>query len=921
MLRIVQTSSAVAAARYYNGGLTRGDYFEEDPGQSGGRWGGKGAKRLGLEGVVEKEPFNRLCQNWMPDGSGTLTPRTKTNRRVGYDINFHCPKSVSVLYSVIGDRAILTAFRSAARHAMEGLEADTRTRVRAAGGQGDRLTGNLVWAEFIHTTSRPIGGIPDPHLHGHFFTFNATFDSVENRWKAAELGGIKRDAGYYEAIFHSELARGMREAGYRIEARGRFWEVAGISDRIVRKFSNRTTQINELAAARGVTDPTQKAALGAKTRRAKGETRPWKDVLSNWQSRLSPDEFRALYDAKAVPLDRTVHIKETVTEVLRGALEASLRRRAIARERDVLTQALRACLGSVEPGALVEELNRVDVLRRESKGERCVTTPQALQDEHSMLTFAKEGRGSCFPLENSKSGRRDSTLSTAENTLVNTVLSSPDRVVLLRGNSKTDQAIVADAAAGRIRESGKAVVVLEGDLQKPASQTRSECSTRTCGVNEFLEDGKKQRDAASGVIWVNRASNLGMHAIARLFDAARNAAARVVLFGNARWQDRNSDGDALRLLESHGGLRAQERRDARIRRHDSRIAVASMANGDFPEAFRNLEKVGGIRSCTNRNHDATVADEYARARQRKQTSLVISDGDRVTLTSVIRSHLRGLKLLGKERVFEKLVKQPYGDVELRDANVYERGQVVVFFKRAKGFKPGHRYQVLGRDPLGHVLAREGAWVEALPLTKSDRYSLFAKSEIALSQGDAIRVTLTGRTKNEMFGLEKLLTKRQQAIRLENLRMFGPKPPERRYRVPKNSIHRISGFTLGGDIKLENGWVLPKEFGHLDYGYCVSSAAPKECTAQHLILDESWDLPRSRVWRGRDDTPVARDADSVSVILHSFDSTASDHEPQAATRSRNTPHDEARSADAELEHDSQERLYAQRSLERTGGLER
>jgi hypothetical protein len=55
----------------------------------------------------------------------------------------------------------------------------------------------MVYASFIHTVTRPIDGIPDPHYHIHTYVFNATFDSEEERWKAGEFGGLKREATFF----------------------------------------------------------------------------------------------------------------------------------------------------------------------------------------------------------------------------------------------------------------------------------------------------------------------------------------------------------------------------------------------------------------------------------------------------------------------------------------------------------------------------------------------------------------------------------------------------------------------------------------------------------------------------------------------------------------------------------------------------
>jgi len=125
-------------------------------------------------------------------------------RILSYDFNFNLPKSVSIVYEYTQDQRILNVFRMSMGETMEELEQEAATRVRAGGRDSNRTTGNLVWAEFIHFTARPEDGTPDPHLHGHCFVFNATFDPVEQKWKAGQFGDIIQNASYYRraAFFH-----------------------------------------------------------------------------------------------------------------------------------------------------------------------------------------------------------------------------------------------------------------------------------------------------------------------------------------------------------------------------------------------------------------------------------------------------------------------------------------------------------------------------------------------------------------------------------------------------------------------------------------------------------------------------------------------------------------------------------------------
>ena len=291
MLNVMAQANSAGAKSYF---AQQSEYYLEGQQEFVGEWGGRGAALLGLSGQVDKRAFDQLCDNINPQTGEQLTKINRDGRRVGYDFTWSAPKSVSVVHALTGDEAIVTAFRESIRETMGEMESEVQARVRKDKQDFDRTTANWAVAEFVHLTSRPVNGVACPQLHVHAFTFNATHDPVESQWKAAQFGKLKEDAYCWQAVQQARFANKLQELGYSIRKTKNAFEIDGVPQSVINKFSLRARLIDRVAEKLGITNAKIKAKLGATTREAKNPAISYSELLDLWESQMTKEEASAL---------------------------------------------------------------------------------------------------------------------------------------------------------------------------------------------------------------------------------------------------------------------------------------------------------------------------------------------------------------------------------------------------------------------------------------------------------------------------------------------------------------------------------------------------------------------------------------------------------------------------------------------------
>ena len=123
-----------------------------------------------------------------------------------------------------------------------------------------------------------------------------------------------------------------------------------------------------------------------------------------------------------------------------------------------------------------------------------------------------------------------------------------------------------------------------------------------------------------------------------------------------------------------------------------------------------------------------------------------------------------------------------------------------------------------------------------PTDLANRFELYRPTQLTLAVGDRVRITAGGKTKDG------------------------------KHRLANGALLTVEGFTKRGDIIVDHGWVIDRDFGHLTHGYCVTSHASQGVTVDKVFIgmsSESFGATNQRtgyvaVTRGKEQAQIFTD---------------------------------------------------------------
>jgi conjugative relaxase-like TrwC/TraI family protein len=804
MFTVVAQKNLGDAESYFDEHLSQNDYYaagEIRPGQ----WIGAGAERLGLKGEVTREHFHALCENRNPATGERLTQRQlkEGQRRVFYDFTCSAPKSVSVLAVTLADERLVTAHEEATRIAFRELETFAATRVRKQGNQKDRITGNLAAAAFTHTSSRAL----DPQLHTHFTVFNATFDDSERSWKALQAGGMYDAIRYGTAVYRNELAKRVQQIGYRIQPSKHGFQIEGVSDEVLKRFSKRAQQrdavVQELEQKLGRKLSKNAISLAVHQSRAekiKGISTA--EVRERQMAQLSSDEQQSLQKlCSSVHPVRPVRVFEPENQTLNHAVAHVFERKSVVPEHELLNVALSQRLGEVDLPTLKAAVKySADLV----KTERGFSTRQILATELDLIQAVNAGCDAVAPLH--PGYRPADWLGEDQQRAIYHVLRTSDRITGLRGLAGT----------GKTTALRELVAACKEARVKPLF-----CAPTTAATDVLRKEGFEAKTlqsllltkpvlSARQLVVLDEAGAVGMDDMKRLFDLARDA--RIVLSGDTGQHASVARGDALRILENHSDFQSgQLTRIRRQRKVEYRRAVELAAQKNTNEAFAQLERMGAVTEFSSDQLHGEAARSYVKALKQNQSVLLVAPtwNEIEAVTEKVRAALKTSgRLAGDEKEFQVFDSLSWTEAQKQDARQYRPGLAIRFHRQKTGF---------AKDETVAVVAVEN---DALKVQRADG----SESFFPLGQGFAL-FDVGEKRKLKVAAGDKLLLQANWWKKFINGEL-------------------VEVRTIQGDsVVLADGRMIPENYRTFTHGYAVTSHAAQGKTVDEvLVVASSRSLP-------------------------------------------------------------------------------
>jgi len=840
MLTISKPLSAGQAQTYHQKEFTAKEQnYWSQTGVIAGEWQGRLAGQFGLAGTVSAEHFAKLSQGQHPQTGEQLVRQRASyeyqdadgktiktmEHRAGWDATFSAPKSISLTALVGGDDRVREAHRESVRVALDQLEHYAQARI--GGNHPPETTGKFVAAKFEHDTARPVDGYVAPQLHTHAVIFNVT-DRDNGQPRAVQPQSLFASQQFATAIYQSELTYRLRQLGYEITTgRSGAPEIKGYTQEYLDASSPRSQQIREYLERTGRSGK-EAAEIAAHSTRDRKEIHSPGEVMAAHR-KLAAD-FGHQADAvvrsareRSQHQEKPVNSFERVRESLTFSRDKNFERAAVVDERALIRDGLRRGMGEITHGQL-----RANLEARLASGEfriversrglpgRQFTTAKTIEAEHEILRRMRAGQNQLGPVLSRPQAiavaDQHPHLNHAQKTVVEDVLSSPDRIQGIQGYAGAGKTTTL-ATIRSVAESQGYQVEGFAPTSRAARQL-NEAGVHAATLQSFLARGSNPTAPEQKRFYFVDESSLASTNQMREFleRIGPNTNDRVLLIGDIRQHQSVEAGRPFEQLQEAGMRTAKL--DQIVRQKDPALksAVEMLATGQVSAALNALQQQGRVKEIPDAvDRVRAIAKSYVES---PENTLIVSpdNASRRELNVAVRQELKANGTVALEdHKFSVLVqRQDMTGADRSWASHYEISDMVRYSRGSKAtrIEPATYASVVAIDSAANLLTVEKANNEVATYDprRLTGVSVYREIERDFSVGDRIQFTAPdkslGVANRDLATIEAIQPDGQVSARLDNDRQIEFNA----------SDHR-----------------------HFDHGYAVTSHSSQGLTAERVFV--------------------------------------------------------------------------------------
>ena len=686
---------------FYANHLSSNDYYSEHE-KVRGYWLGELADAFGLRGeIVTSREFSLFQKNINPKTHGKLTQKNIPGGPRFFDFQCAAPKSVSVMS--LFDERLMEAHIESVRIAMSELEKFAAVRVRH--GENVRTnnyetTGQLIYAEFTHDTSREL----DPQLHTHNVVCNVT-RSHDGKFKALETLEMCRAIRYAGKVYHNAMALKCRELGYdTVDVRDKkgnivWYDLKCVSDELMERFSKRRIAIEKAEAefiAQHGRKPTlsENNDLSLSTRSGKMKNSTKEKVREFQLGQLSHQEEEELYaavkHAKAWGTAAISLSREETVEQLRKVLEELYERESVLKQDKILAEVLNRNLGKVDLEVLKDSIPEVRELRNLGGDDaNPYYAPEAVIERELLAIDSVDQQRGIFEAiapEFVAFAGDESHKKQAE--LIHGLLNSKDRFNLFRGVAGAGKTSTLQEFCKGLKSGGIENIVLVAPTNSAADVLKQEGFEQSRTVAAFLLNPRKPPE--NSYLIIDESGLNSLREGVEILKLARRNNYRVLFVGDARQHTAVESGDFFRLLEDYSQIQKFSLTEIhRQRNEEYRRGIFECAMGQFEQAFERFDKQNFIHDG-KQNYLNEAAEQYMTYTEQGQylnrAILVAPTHDECDkLTASVRAKLKEIEVIrgaGRETEVFRSWNKP--KAWLKDASNFQLGMTIGFIRNMKG---------------------------------------------------------------------------------------------------------------------------------------------------------------------------------------------------------------------------------------------